>query len=293
MTAYTVVDLVQVVSLLSQLHASAKAKEMGANSTQNQVAPDLNRLEDMAQAAVVKTDAVTPVNAKLRAKLFRPPKTLKNFFSAKGTSPPAVPDSTHAQKSNKMQDKSIRPKSACKRTPPGATIAPSVGVIDLSEDSPLKKKAPKLEPVKQEGDDVVTECPAKESRLQESARGATSGSHCTTNYTPKSLDTNVKNPDKSSNDTAEPVQKAPRRSNVVKQPLCEKRQNGLEQSGDKKKPALVMGAGKAVLQQSLDTDLAGLEHVIAMGFDRTQSRIALKTCGGDTNRAIEFLLNRR
>lgn len=75
----------------------------------------------------------------------------------------------------------------------------------------------------------------------------------------------------------------------TKQPLTEKLQNGPAQKHRQKQKLL--GAERAV-KQPTDSDVGALETVIAMGFDRTQSRIALKTCGGNANRAIEFLLNR-
>jgi hypothetical protein len=43
---------------------------------------------------------------------------------------------------------------------------------------------------------------------------------------------------------------------------------------------------------SSDVDDAAYEKVLAMGFRRTDVQIALKTCRGNPDRAIEFLLNR-
>lgn len=342
----TVLLLVQVVSMLSQLHASMKAIAAAAG-TQTQAPQRLieqsEKVGGLSTTTAAKSEPVTPMQPKLRVKLFRPPKTLKSFFGAKTASNAVKSEGgACAQASGATAPKKLAAKGTIATEPikaagPGASMkrpalqggkvaanasAASGAVIDLSEDSPLKKKAPKLETVRTDrlqecktttGTCVSVAAAQHEAQDAHMATDATATEHETSDCGPGARLSGEKaavhteaNLPKDNPDTAmkagaaashsECIEQrglehvAPARSAGAKQPLTEKRQNGPEQKDCHKQK--VLGAGRAVKLQLPDSDVGDLEAVIAMGFDRTQSRIALKTCGGDANRAIEFLLNR-
>lgn len=198
-------------------------------------------------------------------------------------------------------------------------------MIDLCEDSPLKKKAPKLETMGRVSTAVQQRRACGAARLQECVV-AGAGALAADAHPPEQKDELMAPgavlkhacslPEQpsvrtSSDKAAEAGMLKGSRKGVVaegavapyhgpshqlehvaagtKQPLTEKLQNGPAQKHRQKQKLL--GAERAV-KQPTDSDVGALETVIAMGFDRTQSRIALKTCGGNANRAIEFLLNR-
>ena len=326
---------VQVVSMLAQHRAATKALAAAA-ATQPQalqlLSEEAEMLAGLAPAAMAKSEPVTPVNAKLRTKLFRPPKTLKSFFGAASAAsnaskseggcahgasvaaPRVVVDregvAMQASKAAGLAASMKRPALQRAKSSAGASAASGGGgVTDLSEDAPLKKKAPKLAEARRDTATAVhstsgavrlQECavtaacaPAADARPAESEHAQrdvrTSSEKAAETDALKCSRKGAVAEGAAACHTGHPNSGVRHVAAGAKQPLSEKLQNGpVEKDGHRQKR---LGAEQAV-KQPIDRDAGDLEAVIAMGFDRTQSRIALRICGGNANRAVEFLLNR-
>jgi hypothetical protein len=295
----------QVVTLLTQLREAAKLISTGATTRPQELVSLCEQSENLEglSVAVVKSEPVTPINTRLRAALFRPPKTLKSFFGPKtaescatkseaGVHASAAAAGSVATK-GRISSSSIRDsrtRAPLKRPASHCTKVVG-GVIDLC-DTPVKDKVPKVDPVHSSPAVVgLKECLKNEASIADEHISGAEDAQMATEFDATECRSSGCAPTVGPEGLKQGMVAVAKESCEVKQILAEKPQNGPEQKDCTEQT--VSGAAWAVQpqQQRKETE-SDLEQVLAMGFDRTKSMIALKTCGGDANRAIEFLLNR-
>lgn len=156
----------QVVSMLATIQSTVKAQATATAARPHASAAAAKYAQAMAAqaaqfggaaAAAVKMNAVTPMQPKMRTRLFRKPTTLLSFFArAPAAAQPqrAAPGKAAAGvRAPGMLGKGVKRKSAGKAAAPGRDVKPAVKgeparpvsrptakpeVVDLSEDTPVK-----------------------------------------------------------------------------------------------------------------------------------------------------------